>query len=325
MSPQELVAAVSSGKFKPLYYFFGSEDYRIVEAEKYLAHHFLPDRQLAVNYTRLDGRRIKSADVLAALAVYPMLGERQVVAVSDFQTYKPAEIDRVLKMIQPPDPNRLVIFTSPSARLPKKGSAFLQKMAAAAEIVEFGRLSTDEVARIVSGKLSRAGLSIDHEALRSLTELLAGNRGALELEVDKLISFATGGTTVSRDDIERVSAGYEVQTVFQLADDVISGDKSKALTTVQRLLADGNSPTGLVFFLGQHFVTLYTVKQGKSPEAYQRWLLPKYRNQASRYTFRQLERILLAIARTDVSLRSETPNKSLVLERLMVGLMAAET
>jgi DNA polymerase III subunit delta len=325
MSPQELVTAISSGKFKSLYYFFGSEDYRITEAEKYVARHFLPDRQLAVNFTRVDGRRTKSADLLATLAVYPMLGERQVFAISDFQSYKPAEVDRVLKMLQPPDTNRLVILTTPSARTPKKGSAFLQKMAAAAQVVEFGRISTDEAARIISGKLSRAGLSIDHDALRTLTEMLAGNRGALELEVDKLISYSAGGTTISRDAVERVSTGYEVQTVFQLADDVISGDRARALRTVQRLLADGNSPTGMVFFLGQHFITLYTVKQGKASESVKKWLLPKYRNQASRYSYQRLERILLEIARTDVALRGDTPNKSLILEQLTVGLMAAET
>jgi len=38
-----------------------------------------------------------------------------------------------------------------------------------------------------------------------------------------------------------------------------------------------------------------------------------------------LERILLEIARTDVALRTETPDKSLILEQLTVRLMAAET
>ena len=52
-TPQKLVSDITSGKFKPVYYFFGSEDYRITEAVRYVASQFLPRMQLAVNFRRL--------------------------------------------------------------------------------------------------------------------------------------------------------------------------------------------------------------------------------------------------------------------------------
>ena len=66
----------------PAYYFFGTEDYRIVEAEKYVARQFLPDRQLVTNYRKIDGKKTSCSDLLAELSSLPMLGERQVFGVT---------------------------------------------------------------------------------------------------------------------------------------------------------------------------------------------------------------------------------------------------
>ena len=82
-TPRQLLQDISGGKFKAAYYFYGSEDYRISEAIKYIAHQFLPDMQLTVNYRKFDGRKIKTGDLLTELSTLPMLGEKQVFVVTD--------------------------------------------------------------------------------------------------------------------------------------------------------------------------------------------------------------------------------------------------
>lgn len=316
--PQKFVADVQAGKFRPTYYFFGTEDFRITEAVKYLAHQFLPDRQMTTNFLRLDGRKTKCPDLLAELSVLPMLGERQVFSVSDFQSYKPTEIDRVLKLLGQEDPSRIVLLTSPSQRAPKKKSAFIKKIGAVAEIVEFNRLTPSQTASQVKALLIKAELEIEPAALDLLTGLLDGNRGALVSEVDKLVSYKKPGETITSDDIEEVAAGYQTHSIFELAEYVADGKSNQALGLVHRLLAEGSSATGLLYFLGQHFISLYLVSSGKHLEPYRRWLEPKFRSQANRFEPGRLGEILIQIAETDSALRHKRVVPELMLDQLVL-------
>lgn len=321
-SPQALVNDIQKGKFKGIYYFFGVEDYRITEAVKYVTQQFLPDRQVMTNFWRLDGRKTKCPDLIAELSVLPMLGERQVFVVSDFQSYKPTEVDRVLKLLEPADPNRIVMLTSPSQRAPKKKSAFFKKVSAAAECIEFLRLTPGQAVSQITARLNQAELEIDRPALDLLVGLLDGNRGALVSEVDKLAAYKRPGETITIDDIEKVATGHQAQTVFELADKVVDGETRQVLGLIHRLLAEGSSPTGLLFFLGQHFVSLYLVKAGKPLESYRRWLESKYRSQANRFECSRLERIIILIAETDSALRQKRSRPELALNQLVLQAMS---
>ena len=324
LSPKKLHTDVAKGEFKNLYYFFGPEDYRISEATKYIAQQFLPDRQLATNFLRLDGRKTRCADLIAELSVFPMLGERQVFAVSSFQSYKPTEIERILKLLVPADPVRIVILSAPSDKTPKKSSAFFKKVSLVAECVEFHRLDSQSATIQLSSKLSKAGLEIESQARDLLVGLLAGNRGALDSEVAKLIDYKEPGETITVPDVEKLAAGYEAFTVFQLGGEIAGGDRLRVLKLVKRLLREGGTPTGILYFLGQHFMSLYLVKAGKQLEPNRRWLEREFRPQAAGFALSQLERAIQLIAQADADLRRKRTPPELVLDQLVLQMMAPQ-
>jgi DNA polymerase-3 subunit delta len=279
-SPVELHKAVSAGKFKPAYYFYGTEDFRIAEAEKFVARQFLPDRQLTTNFRKIDGRKTSSADLMAELSTMPMLGERQVFAVSDFQSYPLKEVERILRLLTPPDPSRIVIFSSPSTKTPKKNSAFFAAVSKVAEPVEFRKLSDREIAAMVNRRLKEANIAIEPQALQLLIGLIFGNRGAVDSETTKLINYKREGDTVTVDDVKQIAAGYEVFNIFEVADLIVAGDTRKVLHMIESLLAGGNSPAAIVSLLQQHFISLYLVKNGKKPLGRRGFLIPKLGEQA---------------------------------------------
>ena len=323
MTPQQLLADVTSGKFKPVYYFFGSEDYRIIEAEKFLAAQFLPNLQLTTNYRRLNGKKTSATDIIAELSVYPMLGERQVFSISDFQSFKPKEIERILKVLQPPDPNRVVILTSPSDKAPRKKSAFYGTMSGAAELVEFKKLTPGESAGMIARRLDKHGIKIDKEALGLLVDLIAGNRGALEVETEKLINYRQADEAVTTEDIRKLAAGYEVYSIFELADKIVAGNTRQVLAQVEQVLAEGTSPTGILYHLGTHFLSLYLVKNGKPLDPRRRFLTSRFREQAGKYSNQQLEKMIIQIAETDAELRRTPLKPETLLESLILQLMKA--
>ncbi len=321
MTTDQLGTETSAGKFRPVYYLYGSEDYRITEAEKYLARQFLPDLQLKTNYRRLDARKTSFAEISAELAAYPMLGERQVVAVTDIQKLSTEQLERLAKFLTPADPSRLVIFSTPSERLPRKDSAFLKRIVGIAEPVEFKKLTVAETQRHVMTKLKSSGLNIDAKALTLLIDAVAGNRGAVEQEVDKLINYKGPGGTITVDDVKSLVGGYEVFVVFDLAKDIISGDKHRSLSQIRSLIADGNGPTAILFWVSKFMIELYLVKNGKQLDSKRRWMAWKYRDHTSKVSNERLERMILLTASADSQMRRSTISPDICLEMLAVELL----
>ncbi len=322
-TPAQLLKDINAGKFKPAYYFYGAEDYRIIEAAKYVARQFLPDRQIATNYRKLNGRKTSARDLINELANLPMLGERQVFNIAEFQSYKPTEVERILKMLNPPDPNRVIVFTSPSARTPKKKSKFINTVSAAVVAVEFPRLTPGEVRAQVQTRLAKVNLQIEPKALTLLVEMLAGNLGAVVGEVDKLANFRQPGETITVDDVAGIVAGYEVFNIFELADLVAEGSASRVLHMLERLMLEGNSPVTLCTFIIQHFLRLYLIRNGKPLPGNFAWLERRLRPQASRYEPERLQQILLDLAETDAQLRGGDLPPKLALEILVISLVTS--
>ena len=319
-TPQKLFQDVSAGKFKPAYYFFGSEDYRIVEAEKFVARQFLPDRQLATNYRKIDGKKTSCADLLAELSSLPLLGERQVFAVTSFQSYSPTETERILRLLTPPQLDRVVIFSSPSSRTPKKNSSFFTAVAKVAEPVEFRRLSQREVESRIRANLQKDGIQVEPQAATLLAELVAGNRGALEMETSKLVNYKQTGETVSVEDVRQIAAGYEVFNIFQVADVIVAGNTRKVLQMIESLLAAGNSAATVISLMLQHFISLYLVKNHKKPLGRRGFLIGKFTEQAVKYDNSRLEQIIIDIADAEAQLRRGGFKPAMALEVLALTL-----
>ncbi len=286
-----------------------------------MASQFLPNRLMGTNLYRIDARRTKAPDLMAELSNLPMLGEKQVFVVRDIQSYGANEISRVLKLLSPADPNRIIIFSTPSARTPRRNSSFFNSISKAAETIEFKKLSYQESSSIIQARLQKEGLTIAPEALRLLTELVAGSRGALEAELTKLVNYKGSGGKIDVADIKSVSAGYEVFGIFDLADQVVAGDAKKVFNMVRSLLAEGNSPATLIALMQQHFTSLYLVKNDKSPLGRRAFLTHKLRQQAEQYQSRRLEQIIIEIAAADVRLRHKGVKPEMTLEMLVMTLV----
>ena len=162
--PAQLFKEIKAGKFKSLYYFFGPEDYRRTEAEKYIGSRFLPDLQRSTNYHRLDARKLSAQELIAQLSNYPILGEKEVYIVTGIESFKPTEQEQIFKLLKAPDPNRIIILSSPSKKTPQKKSAFFKKISEAAMAVEFPKLKQHETLRHITKTLAANSLSIESEA-----------------------------------------------------------------------------------------------------------------------------------------------------------------
>ncbi len=318
--PAQLLKEIKAGKFRSLYYFFGSEDYRRTEAEKYIGSRFLPDLQRSTNYHRLDARKISAQELIAQLSNYPILGEKEVYIVTGIESFKPTEQEQIYNLLKAPDPNRIVILSTPSKKTPQKKSAFFKKISEAAMAVEFHKLDQYDTRRYINKTLTANSLSIESEALNRLAGLVDGDRGGLEGELKKLIDYKKSGETITVEDIKQVCAGYEVFNMFEVGDVLVQGSPRKTLKVINSLLGSGVSVDMLTILLIQHFISLYLVKNGKNPVGRRAFLIPKFRAQAGQFGNDQLESIIIALAEGNAQLRQNRLPNQLILETLALSL-----
>lgn len=326
MTPSELVRELEKGKFRPVYYFYGSEDYRMKEAEKVIASKFLPKSLLKTNHTILSAAKQKLGDILGALSVFPMLGENQLFSITDIQVLKPKDIERILKLMTPPDPNRVIIMTTPSAKAPRKNSKALNLLTKKASAVEFGRITGNMSISKIRAMLNEKNIEIEPDAMQMLVTLGGGDMGGLIREVDKLIDYIGEAGIIRKEDILTVCSDYQMFKIYELADQVATRNLDRALDIVNFLLRKGETPSGIIFWLSEHFIDLYLVKNNKPLPAYKKNMSWKFRKQVNLFENYQLESIIRQIAETDAILRGTIKSKvkQTIIEKLIINICLTE-
>jgi DNA polymerase-3 subunit delta len=320
VSPAELAKEIDAGRFRSIYYFYGSEDYRIKEAEKKLATVFLPRRIQSTNYTILSAQKNKFEDILTELSMIPMLGERQIFIIDEIQSIHQSQIEKILSLLTPPDPNRIVVLASPSSKMPRKTSKLLKFLASKTTAVEFPRLPMQSSRGKIKTLLKEKGLEIEPKALQMLAELGDGDMGGIIGEVNKLIDFAGEEKNIKAEDVAAIASDYQAFKVFELADRAAMGQIDKALNIIDFLIKKGEKPSGLMFWLEEHFLNLYLTKNGKPIGRGKKDMSWKYRPQIGLFENAQLERIIKFIAEANFDLRNNIRPEKLVLEKLIFNI-----
>lgn len=322
VSPAELSKEIEGAKFRSVYYFYGTEDYRIKEAEKAVLTKFLPRPQQATNHITLSASKQRLEDILTELSMIPMLGDRQVFTISDIQFLTPVQVERILTLLTPADPSRIVILTSPSSKTPKKKSKMLKMLEDKTAAIQFARLQEHSSRGKIKSLLKDRGIEIEPEALDILVELGGGNLGGMIGEANKLIDYVGEDGTISKEDVAAVSSDYQVFKVFELVERAAFGDFDKAMNIIDFLARRGEKLSSLLFWMGEHFIGLYLAKNRKPFGAGKRDFSWKFRDQINLFENSQLERIIKLIAEADSELRSNIKPERLILEKLIYNICA---
>ncbi len=320
MTPLELIKELEKDKFHPVYYFYGSEDYRIKEAEKYIAGRFLPKSLLKTNHTVLSAARQKLGDILSELSVFPMLGENQLFTITDIQVLQPKDIEKILTLMIPPDPKRLIIMTTPSAKTPQKKSKVLDLLAKKAVAIEFGRISGELSLKKIKSMLGEKKIKIEPEAEQMLVTLGGGNIGGLVMEVEKLIDYSGHTGIITRDAVLAVCSDYQVFKIYELANYVAMKNLDMALGIVNFLIKRGETPSSIIFWLSEHFIDLYLVKNHKPLPPAKSKMSWKFSKQINQFSNIQLEQIISSIAESDAALRGNIKPEQVIIEKLIFDI-----
>jgi DNA polymerase-3 subunit delta len=185
-------------------------------------------------------------------------------------------------------------------------------------------------------KRARAsGVTLTREAARLLVESLGGDLRSLALEVDKLATYAGQGGQITVETVNALTPIARQGYIFDLTDALARRDRARALTMLHELLAQGESPLGIVAITATQTRAMLKVKslgeRGMRPFqiAQQTGLNPfvveKSLPLARRFTFEELEATHRRLLDVDTALKRSrmTPEMALDLLVMEFGMSAA--
>lgn len=259
---EEFRREVEGGRIGPLYLFVGEEQ-------------FLQERALRLLFGTVDealrifnvstftigsdsgaGSKTTAAMVIDAANQMPMMSNRRIVVVREFDKIREDEQEIVLAYLKNPASTTTIVFQAVSPDKRRKLTAALVKACA---VVTFDLLDENRARRWAEDRLKLRGCTIEPAALSLLIALVGTGLTRLVNELEKLAAYADGGVVNSAAVQELVPRARE-HTNWELWDAINARDRKRALKLMERLL-DDTDPLPILGALASLYRRLLTGKQ----------------------------------------------------------------
>lgn len=322
---------LSAGKPGQLYIFHGEETY--------LRDHYLGRLREAVltgglgefNRHDLSTKDMSPHALEEAVDCLPMMAERTLVEVTDFDLFRAGEKDReeyIRILSNLPDYCCLVFLYDLIDYKPDARTKLAQTVKAHGTAVNFARQSPRELADWVRRHFKAQGKDIDTRLCEELIFLCGDLMHSLQQEIGKIAAYAKG-EKITRADIEAVATPQLSAVVFRIADAIGEKNYDKAASVLGELYQMQKSPYEIMSALGKQLRQLYSARLALAGErggnyVAQLWGMryPADRLMASarRFSLPWCRRAVIRCAQTDLAMKSTGQNARELLTTLLLEL-----
>ena len=258
--------------------------------------------------------------VFQSLTTPSMFDEGRVVVIRDVDSLAAEWQRRLIEYLQDPTPSINVIMTS-SKPVAKLATAVKK----AGHVVDASKGKKSDLFAWLRTESKSRKLKIGQDAMTALLDAVGEERMALSQALDHLNLALGSGATVGLDDVKQHFAARGEAKLFGFIDAVALRQAAPALSALNRLFRQGESPQMLFWALARHFRMLVAAGVG-GPDAVAKklglppWRAEKLVRQARGFTADSLVRAYQSIAVADKKMKSSAEPEELTLERLVVEI-----
>lgn len=246
----KLIERIRSGETKPLYFLFGREKYFHDLIIKELTNQILPDRSSRdLNLTILYGTENDLSEVMSAALSYPMLSDKKLVIVREFDKMKFGDAESFIKYLNHPQSSTCIIFSALEAGRTKPFIVLKEK----AETLECRPLWENKVGEWVRGHCKSIGLEIESPAIEFLVNHLGNNLLMIDQELQKISNYKVDGGAITIEDVEQTTGITRDFSVFALQKSLTARQLKTSISISKILLESGENINVIVAVLFAHF------------------------------------------------------------------------
>ena len=347
------IAEVKSGKLRPGYVLAGDEIFLYERCRRAVLETLVPEEMRDFCLSDLDLGETSIFEVLDRAQTPSLMAPFQVFFVRGLKALytrgaKKEEFAAIEAYFRSPNPQCLMLFVADYVRIPSdvrrmdledknRYERLRETLGEWCGMVELARVDESDALKWIVDESERQGVKFDQDAARELADALGADMMLIASEREKLLLYAGEKRHVTLGDVETMVLAAKQRSLYELTDAISAKDTVRALKLLHGLLnaSDGgeDSAIGHLYMLARTFRQMLVIleKNVRDPKAiwqalWQGFRMPPFAaetliRQARRYkSSREITRALRLIARADLELRSQPPDKRLVLERLVFGL-----
>jgi DNA polymerase-3 subunit delta len=184
--------------------------------------------------------------LLAAIPAMSLTASRRYLLVDGVERWRDRQLDAVAAALGDLPPDLTVVLIA-RAKAPAKLLRAVRE--ANGEVHEFEAPRAADMPRLLVAAAKRLDFRLEPAAARVLVERMGANPVRLGHELERLALWAGQGGEVTVTDLEAMVADTSEAAVWALSDALLERDPARALSIAERLIAQGENVTGLVYGL----------------------------------------------------------------------------
>jgi DNA polymerase III subunit delta len=352
-STERFLAELRENRLRPGYVFAGDEIFLYERCRKAVLAALVPPEMRDFCLSDLDLAEINIFESLDRARTPSLMAPFQVLFLRNVKTLytrgaKKEEFAAIEEYFRSPNPQALVLFVADHLRIPSdprrmdmedknRYERLRETLGEWCGMVELARVDEADALRWLAAEAKQHEVQLDSDAARELVDALGADMMLVANELEKLILYTGAKRRITLGDVETMVLAAKQRSLYELTDAISAKDKARALALLHGLLnaSDGgeDSAIGHLYMLARTFRQMLVILEKNVRDSraiwqalWQGFRMPPFAaddliRQARRYKSRRdLTRALRLIARADLELRSQPPDKRLVLERLVIEL-----
>lgn len=244
-----------------LYVFHGEEKYLMEESLAALRRLLVPEGMEEFNYRTFSGKDLDVGELVSAMDNLPMMSERTLIVVTDFDLFGCAEGKKEQLSAAFSDlPDYLcLVFVYDVLDYRIGRGKFQDLVKKTGSIVDFAPAERGDLLDWIRRRFRALDKDIDDREGEYLIFLCGGLMTGLKSEIEKIASFAKE-KQITRSDIDAVADPVLEARVFDMTDAVGGRDFGRALRVLSELYSLNQHPIMILSILGKHLRQLYTAR-----------------------------------------------------------------
>ena len=321
---QKFKADLSAGAVGCAYIFYGEESYLREYYLEELRKKLVPVGFEEFNYHRLEGKDLTVQTLTEMAEAMPMLSERTLIVVTDFDIFKLGEEQRekLISLLEDIPPYCCLVFVYDTVAY--KPNKTMKKLCKAigdhVQAVEFRAQDSSDLVAWIARRFRALDKEIDRQTAEYLIFTCGGLMTGLVPEISKIAAYAKG-KAITQKDIDAVADPVLSAEVFKLSDAVLQGNYDLAASILGDLLKMQTEPIMILAALGSQLRRIYTARIAIDSGKDKYWLMELW-EMKSDYPAKLL---LSAAKRTTVDWCADAVKMCQVLDRRMKSEKGIDT
>jgi DNA polymerase III subunit delta len=267
--------------------------------------------------------RVSTTELMTALETPSLLGGRRLVIVHGARDLVKDQVEAIARYLERPSPDSVLVLVSPGRT---KLDAIAKKLGALVT------LEAPKGRRLVSWIRSRAGsysLRIDDRAAWTMVDTVGVELRDLDAAFNQMVSALGRDARVTAAEVKRLFARLADERIYVFTDAVGDRRLAQAMTSLRRLLEQGEEPLVLFGALAAHVRRMLRARRLADQDAsvvgdylgLPGWRAERLAKQARSYNENELVDAMQILAVTDVEMKGGDVPPAAALETAVVRIV----